>query len=69
MDWVAAALTLIGLWLVGSKNIYGFVVGMVSNMAWIGWGYGVGAWSVIAINAALFVLNIRAVYLWDTKKS
>ena len=35
MDYVAGVLTLIGVWLVGNKNKYGFIAALLSNIVWI----------------------------------
>lgn len=35
LDYIAGTLTLVGIWIVGNKNKYGFIIAMFSNIAWI----------------------------------
>ncbi len=35
MDWVAAAFELMGAWLVGNKNKYGFVLIFLGCIVWV----------------------------------
>jgi len=65
MDWIALALTLLGLWLVGSKKPTGFLVGGAGNMIWILWGMiDSGSLPIILTNVAILFLNMRAWIRW-----
>lgn len=64
LSWVAMCFTLFGLYLVGQKNPYGFFVGLVSNVFWLGVAAGMQTWALAVTNAAIGILNIRGWILW-----
>ncbi len=45
-----------------TKRIIAFVMLIVGNVRWIGWGWGNDAKALIALNVGLMVLNIRGVF-------
>ena len=40
----------------------GFYVYVVSNVLWTTWGWYTGAWALIALQVALFLMNLRGVW-------
>ena len=65
LEWPAMAISLVAAYLLGSihttKRIVAFVMLIIGNLMWIGWGWGDGAKALIALNVGLMVLNIRAI--------
>ncbi|MGX5672400.1 hypothetical protein [Thermomonas fusca] len=65
LQWPAMAVTLVAAWLVGSRTrrrrVVGFWCFVASNLLWVGWGWHAHAWALIALQAGLFVLNLRGV--------
>ena len=65
LQWPAMAVTLVAAWLVGSRSrrrrVVGFWCFVASNLLWVGWGWHAHAWALIALQAGLFVLNLRGV--------
>ena len=65
LEWPAMAITLAAAWWMAStkpqKRIVAFGMLIVGNLMWIGWGWGDEAWALIALNAGLLALNIRAI--------
>ena len=63
LQWPAMAVTLMAAWLVGSRRprrrSWGFWLFIVSNLLWIAWGWHDRAYALIALQAGLFVLNLR----------
>lgn len=63
LQWPAMAVTLVAAWLVGSRRpqrrSWGFWLFIVSNVLWIAWGWHDRAYALIALQAGLFVLNLR----------
>ena len=59
------AISLAAAWWLGSKQaekrIFAFSLLIVGNLMWIAWGWGDGAWALIALNAGLLALNVRAI--------
>ena len=66
LEWPAMAISLAAAWWMGStkakKRIVAFVLLIVGNLMWIAWGYGEGAWALIALNVGLLALNVRAIF-------
>lgn len=65
LEWPAMLISLAAAWWMGStkakKRIVAFVLLIVGNLMWIAWGWGEGAWALIALNVGLMGLNVRAI--------
>lgn len=65
LQWPAMAVTLVAAFLVGArhakKRIVGFWTFILSNALWIAWGLHDGAWALIALQAGLAAMNVRAI--------
>ena len=65
LQWPAMAVTLAAAFLVGArhakKRIVGFWTFIASNALWIAWGVHDGAWALIALQAGLAAMNVRAI--------
>ena len=65
LQWPAMAVTLVAAFLVGArhakKRIVGFWTFIASNALWIVWGVHDGAWALIALQAGLAAMNVRAI--------
>jgi hypothetical protein len=65
LQWPAMAVTLAAAFLVGArhakKRVVGFWTFIASNVLWIVWGVHDGAWALIALQAGLAAMNIRAI--------
>ena len=63
LQWPARAATLPAAWLVGSRRrgrrSVGFWIFILSNALWAVWGWHDGAYSLIALQVGLFLLNVR----------
>ena len=63
LQWPAMAVTLLAAWLVASqskrKRSLGFWCFILSNVLWAIWGWHDGALALVALQAGLFLLNIR----------
>jgi hypothetical protein len=44
------------------KRIVGFWTFIASNVLWIAWGLHDGAWALIALQAGLAAMNVRAIF-------
>ncbi len=66
LEWPAMAISLVAAYLLGSinptKRIVAFVMLIIGNLMWIGWGWGNEAKALIALNVGLMVLNVRGVF-------
>lgn len=65
LQWPAMAVTLVAAFLVGArhakKRVVGFWTFILSNALWIVWGVHDEAWALIALQAGLAAMNIRAI--------
>jgi hypothetical protein len=65
LQWPAMAVTLVAAFLVGArhakKRVVGFWTFILSNALWIVWGVHDDAWALIALQAGLAAMNIRAI--------
>jgi hypothetical protein len=63
LQWPAMLVTVIAAWMVASqkkfKRNWGFWFFLLSNLLWIVWGVGDGAYALIVLQLALAALNIR----------
>lgn len=63
IQWPAMAVTLLAAWLVSCegrrRRYWGFWCFILSNVLWIAWGWHDGAYSLIALQLGLFMLNVR----------
>jgi hypothetical protein len=63
IQWPAMAVTVIAAWMVASqrklRRNWGFWLFLLSNLLWIVWGLGDGAYALIVLQVALAALNIR----------
>jgi hypothetical protein len=66
LQWPAMAVTLVAAFLVGArhakKRVVGFWTFILSNALWIVWGVHDGAWALIALQAGLAAMNVRAIF-------
>ena len=66
LQWPAMAVTLVAAFLVGArharKRIVGFWTFIASNVLWIVWGVHDEAWALIALQAGLAGMNVRAIF-------
>ena len=65
LEWPAMAISLAAAYWLGStrpkKRIVAFAMLILGNLMWIAWGWGDGAWALIALNVGLMALNVRAI--------
>ena len=65
LQWPAMAVTLCAAYLVGARHArrrtFGFYTFIVSNLLWIVWGVNDEAWALIALQAGLLAMNVRAI--------
>lgn len=65
LQWPAMVITLLAAWLVGAqkprKRAFGFWLFVASNLMWAVWGWHTSAWALIALQAGLFLMNLRGI--------
>jgi hypothetical protein len=61
IDWLAMCLTFWAIYLLGTKNRYGFIVMMVGNLCWSAiriWAY---SYAMVIANLGFFSINARGI--------
>ncbi len=64
MDWIAGALELLGVCLVGSRDRRGFLCCLVCNALWIAVGFFGHVYGLIPVSLAMAVVNTRNFLKW-----
>jgi hypothetical protein len=66
IDWIAIFIDLIGLWMIGNKNIYGFLIGGSSNILWFTFAYFSAHSNALAASSLLYLIfSIRNYFAWN----
>ncbi len=70
LDWLAMALSLLAVYLLGNKNNYGFISFSIANILWIILGFlfmnslGIGIGNIVFL-----IMNIRGYISWNKKNN
>lgn len=67
IDWLATVCGLLGVYLLGNQNKYGFVVFMVASVSWIVFGSITESYAVIIGSTIFLILHARGLYKWVRK--
>ncbi|MDD5459157.1 MAG: PnuC protein [Phycisphaerae bacterium] len=67
IDWLAGLMTILGIYLLGSKKKAGFVVMMTGNITYIAFGLIANSSGVIVANLVFILMNIRGFISWTKK--
>ena len=65
VQWPAMVATVVGAWLVASRQrrrrMVGFWIFLASNVLWVAWGWYADAYALITLQFCLAALNLRGV--------
>ncbi len=61
---VTAVLTLLGMWLAGSKRWEGWAVGLLNQVLWLWFIVLFEAWGLLILTVALTVIYTRNLIAW-----
>lgn len=65
IDWMATVSGLAGIYLLGSKNKFGFILFMVASLSWITFGIFTGSIAVIIGSSIFFIMHLRGFINWS----
>ena len=65
IDWLATACGLTGVFLLGNKNKYGFLIFMMASASWITFGILVGSYAVILGSSVFLIMHFRGWLKWN----
>lgn len=69
LDLLAMCATFLGVYFLGNKNKYGFLLHFVGNLLWFGLGFLTQSLGLIIANVLFSLMNIRGFILWRRKKN
>lgn len=64
IDWLATVAGLTGVYLIGSKNKYGFLIMMIASLSWMTVGFMIWSLALILGSAVFFFLHVRGWLRW-----
>ena len=65
MSWLLSAITILSLWLMGNKSIWGPRVGLLACIPWTIYSYITGDWGLFPGTIAIAIVHARNLYLWS----
>ncbi len=65
IDWLATVCGLTGVYLLGNKNKYGFLVFMLASLSWIAVGVFVESFAIIIGSSIFFMMHLRGWFNWS----
>lgn len=70
IDWLATICGLTGIYLIGSRNRYGFLIMMIASLSWMTVGFMIGSLALILGSGVFFGLHVRGWLKWrrDTRE-
>ena len=66
-DWVATALTMLAIYLLGNKRKEGFVIMIIGNLCWVALGLIVHSIAMVIANVVFIVMNLRGFMKWSSQ--
>jgi len=67
LDWIAAILTLAGVYIIGCKNRWGFIICIFSGIVWCVVAIEAKLYGIILGYAPLIVINVINFIKWGKK--
>lgn len=64
MDWVAAPFTALGVYLLGSNNIWGWILASIGSVIWCIYAITTNQIPLLLLNLVFFTLDGRGFYNW-----
>lgn len=64
ITWATSAGTLLGMWAVGRRYWWGWLIGLVNQVLWVATIIAFGTWGLAPLSAALVVLYTRNLLAW-----
>ncbi len=64
IDWLATVAGLTGVYLLGNKNKYGFLVMMIASLSWMTVGFMIESAALIFGSVIFFSLHVRGWIKW-----
>lgn len=69
VDIIAMCFTFVGLYLIGNKKRFGFVIAAIGNSLWITLGTFIQSYGIIIANAVIIALYTRGFLKWKKTRN
>ncbi len=66
LPWLLSAITIYMTILAGNKTQWAWLVGLGNQALWLVWIFAVGAWGLLPMNVALWIVYYRNHLKWRT---
>lgn len=67
IDWLATFCGLTGVYLIGSRNRYGFLIMMIASLSWMTVGFMINSLALIIGSVVFFGLHVRGWINWGKR--
>ncbi len=64
IDWLATVCGLTGVYLLGNKNKFGFLVFMAASLSWVTFGILTGSVPIVLGSSIFFFMHLRGFINW-----
>jgi len=68
MDWLLSGLAIVSLWLVGNKNYWGFIVGLVTQVFWFYYAFTTEQFGLVPGVIIYTVVYARNLWKWKEEE-
>ena len=65
LPWILSAITITSMWLAGSRWRYTWLLTLGNQALWLTWIIAMGAWGLLPMNAALWIVYARNHMKWN----
>ena len=65
IDWLATACGLAGVYLLGNKSKFGFILFMLASLSWVTFGIMTGSIAIILGSSIFFLMHARGFWRWN----
>ncbi len=69
LPWLLSVITIWMTVLAGNKHPTAWLVGLVNQALWLGWIIAAGAWGLLPMNIALWIVYGRNHWKWNAAKA
>lgn len=64
MTWILSVISLLTVYLIGEKNINGWIVGLFGQVLWISWEIYTKNWGLMPMTIVMTYLYIKSLNTW-----
>lgn len=68
LDWLIFALLLLHVWLLGERNRFAFVFGVIASILNVLFGWMIGSLAIVLMSVIFTVLHFVAYIKWSLKQ-